>query len=57
MARNMELISQALQIARPYMLQTEVVASTIIYIKQGKELEEALNAALSDWDLPPKVGS
>ena len=59
MAKNQELleiidlIGQTLNEARPYGLQTEVIASTIQQIQKNPkiDLSVALQNALTDWDL------
>jgi hypothetical protein len=49
----MELVGQALNEARPYGLQIEVMASTIQRIKKDPDIEIAiaLEDALRTWDL------
>ena len=59
MAKNQELleiidlVGQALNEARPYGLQNEVIASTIQRLQKepGVDLSVALQDALTDWDL------
>lgn len=59
MAKNQEtlylidLIGPALEEARPYGLQTEVVASIIQRMREipGIDIEVAISDALADWDL------
>ena len=48
-----DLVGQALNEARPYGLQIEVMASTIQRLQKepGVDLSVALQDALRDWDL------
>ena len=49
----MDLVGQALNEARPYGLQIEVMASTISNIKKNPDMDVsvALQNAMQDWDI------
>ena len=50
---TMDDVAQALKFAGEYGLETEVVATAMLFLKENPEatINEALHVGLSDWDI------